>query len=196
MKNFEALKKQLTKAEPREFGTTVESQLSECPAVNESWQANEALPPTPNKMLCDCMVNSLSCIPRAGLDEKQFANIFDFACRGNTELCAGINANSTSGVYGAYSMCEARAKLAFVMDAHYKKQNGMTAACDFDGAAETQRASIERQCESLLTEAKKVNEFAATATTAAPGATTTKDSKSTTILVSLAISLLAVAIAV
>ncbi|KGQ02777.1 1,3-beta-glucanosyltransferase gel4 [Beauveria bassiana D1-5] len=197
MKNFEVLKKQLAKIDPKGSDSTAEMQLSECPVMSQNWQANKALPTTPDKALCDCMVSSLTCVPKANLDKKQFARIFGFVCgNANRGLCAGISGNTTSGVYGAYSMCEASAKLAFVMDGYYKKQNSGAFACDFGGAAEVQKAIVERKCEGMLKEAKKVNEHAATATAATPKATSTKDSKSATNAASLSILFFILAVSV
>ncbi|KAM3517860.1 hypothetical protein MY4038_010234 [Beauveria bassiana] len=197
MKNFQVLKKQLAKIDPKGSDSTAELQLSECPVISQNWQANKALPTTPDKALCDCMVSSLTCVPKANLDKKQFARIFDFVCgNANRGLCAGISGNTTSGVYGAYSMCEASAKLAFVMDGYYKKQNSGAFACDFGGAAEVQKTIVERKCEGMLKEAKKVNEHAATATTATPKATSTKDSKSATNAASFSILFFILAVSV
>ncbi|XWW97656.1 hypothetical protein V2A60_005641 [Cordyceps javanica] len=198
MKNFEALKKKMAKIDPKgSSGSTAQTQPSACPAISQTWQADRALPPTPDKALCDCMVSSLACVPKEGLDKEQFARVFNFACgNANRGLCAGISGNTTSGVYGAYGMCEASAKLAFVMDAYYKKQNSGAFACDFDGAARLQKATVQGKCDAMLKEAEKVNEHAATATAAAPKSTSTKDSKSATNFASLALLLCAVAVSI
>lgn len=162
MKNFEALKKKMAKANPQ--GTTSsakEAKLAECPSLAPNWKASKTLPPQPNKAMCDCMVRSRSCVPKSSLQQKSFGSVFDFICSKNTDLCVGISANATSGIYGAYSMCEDSAKLAFVMDAYYQKQNSAASSCDFDGAANTQKAANEDSCAALLKSAKEINDNAA-----------------------------------
>lgn len=185
MKNFDALKKKMAKIDPQGSGATTDARLSECPAVGSNWQASASLPPTPDKSLCDCMVRSLECVPKQNLAKDAYGGIFDFICSKNKALCAGISGNTTTGVFGSYGMCDDSAKLAFVMDAYYRQQQSGASACDFDGAAKVQKADVDGKCKGMLTEAKKVNEQAATATVAAPHTTSTKDNISAKLSVGL-----------
>ncbi|KAH7141298.1 Glucanosyltransferase-domain-containing protein [Dactylonectria estremocensis] len=135
-----------------------------CPDIGENWIASSVLPPTPDEDLCNCMVKSSSCVPSTSLKVKGYSAIFDYICGEDISLCAGINGNGTSGVYGAYSMCGDAAKLAYVLDAYYKSQNSADTACDFDGKATTQTASTASTCEDALASASSINAVAATAT--------------------------------
>jgi hypothetical protein len=175
MKNFEALKKQVVKADPKGVSMNDYSpsgKMGECPALSGNWQANKSLPPTPDQSLCDCMVKSLSCVPKTSLSPDKFGKIFGYLCEKERTACAGIGGNTTTGVYGAYSMCDDRAKLAYVMDTYYKHQKSGAYACDFDGAANTQSPENESSCKAAIAKASDANDRAATAT-APPGAAST-----------------------
>ncbi|KAK9441504.1 beta-1,3-glucanosyltransferase [Metarhizium brunneum] len=167
LKDFDALKNKVKAATPK----TVEmseykpgGKMNECPKLTDNWQANKALPPTPDKSLCSCMAKSRACVPKSGLAVKKFGDIFGFICKASPESCAGINGNATTGVYGAYSMCSDEEKLAYVLDAYYSSQKKAKDACDFDGSAETQSANSDSSCSDALAKASDTNKKAATAT--------------------------------
>ncbi|KAH7242306.1 beta-1,3-glucanosyltransferase [Fusarium tricinctum] len=148
-----------------------------CPKQSESWKVNAQLPPTPDSKLCDCMKKSRSCVPADDLKAKDFNSIFGYICGENEKICTAINGNATTGVYGAYSMCDNEAKLAYILDAYYKDQKKAADACDFKGKATTQKAQNEDSCQSALESASKINDEVATAT-AAVGASSTDGSSS------------------
>lgn len=157
MKNFFALKKAVTNAEPQGLKSASEASsslsMSQCPDVSKDWKASSDLPPIPNKELCDCMVRTRSCVPKDDVASTRYGGIFDFICSNSAGgLCAEISGNATGGEYGVYSMCDDTAKLAFAMDAYNKDQGG--SSCSFDGAGKTQNAEDTSTCNGLLREAK------------------------------------------
>lgn len=188
MKNFEALKKQVTKADPKVIYMSDYSpsgKMGECPALSSNWRANKSLPPTPDQTLCDCMMKSLSCVPKKSLSSEQFGKIFGYICEKDKSACTGIGGNTTTGVYGAYSMCDNRAKLAYIMDTYYRHQKNGAYACDFDGSAATQSPESDSSCKAAIAKASSANDRAATAT-APPGATSTgKDDENAAGIVSV-----------
>lgn len=151
---------------------TPSNSAAACPAVGKSWQAAPELPPTPDSDLCDCMFKSLSCVPSSSLDSSDYGDIFGTVCGLDDSLCAGIETNATTGVYGAYSMCPSKQQLGYILDQYYKAQNSASTACDFDGSATTQDASNDSSCKSKIASASSANAVAATAT----GASTAKAS--------------------
>ncbi|KAM0715842.1 hypothetical protein Q7P37_008356 [Cladosporium fusiforme] len=129
-----------------------------CPTDAKSWNAVASpLPPTPNKQLCACMFNSLTCAPNSDLDGESTGKLFGTVCGlGDGAQCDGIAANATTGDFGAYSMCNATEKLGWIMDAYYQAQSGenQASACDFDGSAATKSAvSPSGVCSDLMSEA-------------------------------------------
>lgn len=125
-----------------------------CPTVGTQWQASSNLPPTPNSKLCSCMVSSLSCVATSGLSDTKIADLFGTVCGLGPHVCDGIAANSTTGVYGAYSMCESTDKLSFAFNAYYQSQNSASTACSFGGSAQTQNAGqASSDCQPLLAQA-------------------------------------------
>jgi hypothetical protein len=129
-----------------------------CPTEGANWNAKSSpLPPTPNKQLCACMFNSLTCAPKSDISAEEVGELFGTVCGlGDGAQCDGIAANATTGDYGAYSMCNATEKLGWVMDAYYQAQDStnQASACDFGGNAATVAAvSPSGACSSLMSEA-------------------------------------------
>lgn len=182
LKDFDALKKQVLAADPKgvdrdSYNPSAKQQ--KCPDLTSTWQANSALPPAPDSSLCDCMVKTRSCVQSKNLDPKDYGDIFGFICGKAPDVCKGINGNSTTGVYGAYSMCSDSAKLSYVLDAYYNKQNKDSSACDFKGQATLQKAASDSSCDSKLAKASDINKAVATATTPVGGGGATGSAKST-----------------
>ena len=110
-----------------------------CPSVNKDWEASSKLPPSPNSDLCSCMVDSLSCGLKDSISDKEVGKLFGTVCGlGN---CDGITADSQKGKYGAYSMCSPKQQLSFVINQYYESNGKSSKACDFNGNAETKKAS-------------------------------------------------------
>ncbi|PGH26573.1 hypothetical protein AJ80_01702 [Polytolypa hystricis UAMH7299] len=159
--DFDYLKKEMAKVDPT--GVKMDdykpsnTELAACPTNTKVWQASETLPPTPNKELCSCMVKSLSCVASSSITDKRLGDLFGTVCGLGDNVCAGISADASKGVYGAYSMCNPKEQLSFALNTYYlqqeKKGNGAQ-ACDFDGAAKTQTPTeVEGNCKSLMDEA-------------------------------------------
>lgn len=181
LKDYASLSSRVAAATPSGVESdsyTSSNTAAACPDIGENWIASSELPPTPDSDLCNCMLKSASCIPASSLKVKAYSDIFDYICGENESLCVGINGNATTGVYGAYSMCPAKAKLAYVLDAYYKDQNSASTACDFDGQATTQTPSTASSCEDSLAAASSANAIAATAT-AGSSTNSSSDSSST-----------------
>ncbi|KAF4983448.1 hypothetical protein FZEAL_1177 [Fusarium zealandicum] len=168
-KDFAQLKKRVNAAHPEGVemdSYTASGKATTCPKLSKTWNAAADLPPTPDSDLCDCMVKSRECVPAKGLKQKSFGSIFGFICGEAPEICAGINGDASTGVYGAYSMCSDSAKLAYVLDAYYQNQTKSSDSCDFKGDATTQKAASNSTCSKGLAAASSVNAQAATATAA------------------------------
>ncbi|KAJ5583765.1 hypothetical protein N7535_002385 [Penicillium sp. DV-2018c] len=87
--------------------------LRSCPTVDSKWHAQASpLPPSPT--------------PR-------YSKLFSTVC-GYTD-CSGLEANATTGEYGAYSMCTTKEQLAFALNKYYVEQDRAADACDFAGSA-------------------------------------------------------------
>lgn len=121
-----------------------------CPATNTNWMAATDLPPTPSEDLCDCMNAALSCVIKDDVDEDDYEDLFNYVC--NEIDCSGINANGTSGDYGAYSFCNSKEKLSFILNVYYSKSGGEKSDCDFSGSATLQSASTQSACATVLSQ--------------------------------------------
>ncbi|KAG7194528.1 1,3-beta-glucanosyltransferase gas1 [Scheffersomyces spartinae] len=122
-----------------------------CPAIGANWQATTLLPPTPDKSACECMDESLSCVVDGSVSSDDYQSLFEYVCYHID--CSGINANGTSGDYGAYSPCSNQQRLNFVLDLYYKAQGSSSSACDFSGSASLKSASTAGSCASVLSAA-------------------------------------------
>lgn len=143
-----------------------------CPAVGSDWQAADILPPTPDSDLCECMFNALTCAPSSDLDTDTYGDIYGYICGEDESYCAGVTANATTGVYGAYSMCNSTQMLGYILDQYYQGQGSSSDACDFDGDAVVQKAATASACSSKLASASSANAIAATATAGSTSAAT------------------------
>lgn len=182
MKNYDTLKTVIAKVDPSSTSMDAYEPTNSpaaCPPIGPNWKVKgETLPPTPDATLCDCMYSSISCRPAKSLDKKDYGPIFSYVCENEPEACVGINGNTTKGVYGAYSMCNAEQKLGYVLDAYYKAQNSASSACDFDGQAELRTPNAASSCSEKLAAASSANEVAATATGSTDSASQTGGSGS------------------
>lgn len=158
--DFNNLKSQIAKATPT--GVQMDAYRpsnspASCPSVGGQWHAQASpLPPTPNQQLCNCMYESLSCVPAENTPADDYQDMFDYVCENDKNACAGIQADGESGEYGAYSMCDSKEQLGFVLDQYYKNQRRSSDACDFKGQAKLQQArNAGGNCQSLIAEAGK-----------------------------------------
>ncbi|KAI9773417.1 MAG: 1,3-beta-glucanosyltransferase gas1 [Geoglossum simile] len=155
--DFTALSDQIASVSPTgvEFNsyTPTNTVARNCPATGSAWAAATQLPPTPNQELCSCMVKSLECVARPGVQESAFDALFGVACEIKGK-CDGIQADGSSGVYGAYSMCSPSEKLSWVFNEYYSTNNKNAQACNFAGNATTQKSQPPASnCQALLNQA-------------------------------------------
>lgn len=172
--DYNSLSSRVAAATPSSTGMdayTPSNTAAACPDVSSDWQASSNLPPTPDANLCSCMYSSLTCVPQSGLNTTAYGDIFGFICGETGNYCAGINANATTGVYGAYSMCNDTQKLGYVLDTYYKGQNSQSYACDSNGQATTTSAAVASGCSASLASASSANSVAATGTGGSSSAT-------------------------
>ena len=158
MPDFASLSSQIQKATPtgvnsNKYSPTASAPL--CPSVGKDWESSEKLPPSPNSDLCSCMEDSLTCVVKDDVSDKEVGKLFGTVCDlGN---CDGISKDAKKGKYGAYSMCKPKQQLSFVMNQYYKQQSkkgNSESACDFKGAASTRSSSKPSgTCKSLIQEA-------------------------------------------
>ncbi|RAH64298.1 uncharacterized protein BO66DRAFT_444152 [Aspergillus aculeatinus CBS 121060] len=159
LKDFSNLSSQMQKATPTGVNSNSWSAsntaTSSCPTVASAWEASSSLPPSPNDALCDCMEESLSCVVKDSVSSSKYGDLFDYICALNDgKYCAGQASNSTSGTYGAYSVCSTKQQLNFVMNQYFSAQGASASACDFSGKGTTTSSqSPTGTCSSLLKEA-------------------------------------------
>ncbi|KAG9858513.1 carbohydrate-binding module family 43 protein, partial [Aureobasidium melanogenum] len=131
--------------------------IASCPAIGTAWAAKASpLPPSPNRELCQCMFNSLSCTVKSSVDEEAYGDMFGYVCGADSNACAGIAHNATTGTYGAYSMCNSTEQLGFVLDQYYSAQPSAqrASACAFSGSATLKSGSKPTgACSSLMAQA-------------------------------------------
>lgn len=138
MADFKSYSSQIAKVNPtgtnKASYTPTNTALRSCPTVGSKWAAEASpLPPVADANLCKCMYDASACVVAESLDSKRYSKLFSTVC-GYTD-CSGLEANATTGEYGAYSMCSTKQQLAFALNKYYKEQNKAADACDFAGSA-------------------------------------------------------------
>lgn len=154
LSDFNNLKTQLASISPstaKSSDVTTSSGTFACPATGSDWSAATSLPPTPDNDTCECLYQSLSCVIDSDVDEDDYADLYSYIC--NEISCSDISANGTSGKYGDYSFCSAKAKLSYVMNKYYKKNGGKSSDCSFGGSASLKSATSGSSCSSALSAA-------------------------------------------
>ena len=186
--DFSALSTQIAKVTPTgvqsaSYSPTNSAQA--CPSVDSTWEAKNVLPPTPNTQLCGCMMQNLTCVAKSNLDNQTSTTQFSYVCDPNNgNYCEGINANATTGVYGAYSMCNATERLSWAFNQFYlnqtanNKQN--TSPCDFKGAAQKQSPKANGNCQALVSQAGPAGTGTVTSSPSGTGSSNGGSSSSTT----------------
>ncbi|KAJ9631276.1 1 3-beta-glucanosyltransferase gel4 [Knufia peltigerae] len=158
--DFNYLSSQLASIDPTGVNsasyTPTNTAAAACPTVGSDWQASSNLPPTPNEQLCDCMFKALSCVPD-NVSNDGVGDLFGVVCGLGQGTCAGITANGTEGVYGAYAMCNPSQQLGFALNNYYQQQlsaGSGASACDFSGSAKTQSpVNPTGTCSKLISQA-------------------------------------------
>lgn len=130
-----------------------------CPATASTWAvAASPLPPTPNAAACSCMMSSLTCVASGTLNGTVIGQLFGQVCGYPGNPCAGVAKNVSTGVYGAWSMCNATEQLSNAFDTYYKGQKSDASACNFGGAASLVKAAgAASSCSSVIAQATASN---------------------------------------
>ncbi|KAJ5369909.1 1-3-beta-glucanosyltransferase gel4 [Penicillium cataractarum] len=150
LQDFENLSSQMQKATPTGVNSASYSVSTtvgrSCPTVEAgNWLAASVLPPSPNADLCECMYNELECVPVDNISTKKMTDTFNYL-GGVKGAMSGVATNSTAGQYGAYSMCNAKQRLAWAMNRYYQLNSKSSDACGFSGAAKTTKATTASSC--------------------------------------------------
>lgn len=169
LSDFNNLSKQLATVSPSSTNSAsysvTNTALQTCPTVDTTWEASSDLPPIANADLCDCMVASLTCVAKSTISSNETSSLFSYICGDlDSDACAGIEKNATTGVYGSYSMCDSAQQLSFIMNQYYLNQDKDSSACDFNSQATTQSASTASACKTLLSQAGTAGTGTVTAT--------------------------------
>lgn len=151
--DFNNLKSELASIDPSYATASSESSttVTDCPTVGADWAAATVLPPTPDSNVCDCMEDSLSCVVDDSVSSDDYEVLFAYLC-GEVD-CAGVTGNGTTGVYGAYSPCAAKAQLNFIMNLYYSANGAKSSDCDFSGSATLRSATTASSCSAILSSA-------------------------------------------
>ena len=124
-----------------------------CPS-DSGWEASVNLPPTPDQDACNCAVSSATCSTAGQVSDEQIGQLLGTVCgQPGTHACSLLQRNGTTGNYGAYSFCNGAQQLAIAFNAYYQENKGQSNACNFKGAAHTQKPSAASTCSAVMASA-------------------------------------------
>lgn len=148
--DYNNLKSQLASVRPTlaTAGSNSSATVASCPSPTSNWDAATNLPPTPDKDVCGCITPGAGCVVDSSVDSDDYLDLFGFIC-GEID-CSGVNGNGTTGDYGAFSACEAKDKLNFVLNLYYLSQDSAKDACDFSGSASLQSPKTASSCSAVF----------------------------------------------
>jgi len=117
-----------------------------CPAKSDTWRiAGGVLPPIADVKRCTCLSNQFQCQTKVQSTEditpelgNTIGGVASFICGNNPEYCANIAANSTTGVYGPFSMCSSLIRTSLLMNYVYQQKGKNFDSCDFGVGADFQ----------------------------------------------------------
>ncbi|SCW02130.1 LAFE_0E14840g1_1 [Lachancea fermentati] len=154
LSDFNYLKSELASISPSSANSasyTASTTSLSCPATGQYWKAATALPPTPEKNVCDCIKSSLTCVLSDDVDDDDYGDLYSYLC--DKIDCGDISVNGTTGSYGTYSFCDDETKLSFLLNKYYESQNKASSACSFSGSASLASASSASSCGTVLSSA-------------------------------------------
>eukprot|EP01117_Protostelium_nocturnum_P014027 TRINITY_DN529_c0_g1_i1.p1 TRINITY_DN529_c0_g1~~TRINITY_DN529_c0_g1_i1.p1 ORF type:complete len:558 (-),score=177.75 TRINITY_DN529_c0_g1_i1:43-1716(-) len=128
-----------------------------CPARSATWRiAGAVLPPVADVNRCTCLSNQFQCQTAVQSTEDitpelgtTIGGVASFICGNNPEYCANIAANSTTGVFGPFSMCSSLIRTSLLMNYVYQQKGKQFDSCDFGVGASFQEvvtSSIPQAC--------------------------------------------------
>jgi len=120
------------------------------------------------------MMQTLTCVANPNITRDDALSAISDVCDQQLNICSGINANVTTGAYGAYSVCNVTSRTSFAFNQYYNIQDSGSATCDFNGLAVLQQGSTSQSdtCSDLLRQAGAAG--TGTITSIPPGATATR----------------------
>jgi 1,3-beta-glucanosyltransferase GAS1 len=122
-------------------------------STGAAFSASPTLPPVVNQNICACMVGSLDCIAKPGLEAAVVEFRYRSICGSTSENCPALHGNGSNGTYGAFSICTINDRLSWALNQLYQYS---TADCysDADAAiAHTNYYSSGGDCAEALYEA-------------------------------------------
>jgi hypothetical protein len=170
--DFNSLSKELAEISPSSANTAsykASSTVMSCPPSDALyWKASDVLPPTPNEAICECVSEAAECVVASSVSSEDYSSLFGYLC--GEISCDGITANGTSGVYGAFSGCNAKDQLNFVLNLYYQSNSKDSSACDFSGSASVNSSpKTASSCAAILSEAGSVGTGSITVSVTASG---------------------------
>ncbi|ODV76841.1 carbohydrate-binding module family 43 protein [Suhomyces tanzawaensis NRRL Y-17324] len=148
--DYNNYKSQIQKISPSLAAASAASTVSatSCPTSTSNWLASTNLPPTPDQDVCDCATSGAQCVVSDDVDSEDYGDLIGVVC--GIFDCSGISTNATAGKYGAFSPCDSKNKLNFVLNAYYEANSQHSDACDFSGSATRTSANASGSCSALL----------------------------------------------
>lgn len=174
--DYSALSSQMMRVAPTSTNansyTPSNTVQASCPNVDTTFSASPTLPPVPYSRLCTCMMQTLSCVATSNASSNAITQTLSTICAPNSPSCVGTQANSTTGSYGAFSVCNDTERASWDFNQHFLLLGGNEPACtQLGGILQKPAAHEASDCSILLRQAGSDGTGTVTSTPMAPTST-------------------------
>lgn len=127
------------------------------------------LPPKPDSSICTCMMETLGCTGTdMSINNGTIAEIYEMeyginpmekkvlskVCSQNQTWCLGSTSNTTTGRYGAFTICNSTERISWTLNQLYQANENNASSCSSaEGAINTPITSQSQRCQFLLKQA-------------------------------------------
>ena len=130
--------------------------FSDSPNSTERVPISTNIVSAPSRRLCSCMIETVGCYLDQDANATVASEIVTQFCNENAKWCAGVDMNSTEGIYGSFSGCKSSEQQSWAFNQYYLAHDKNSSSCSSIGGTTKQPippTSQTTDCRILLDQA-------------------------------------------